>query len=112
MKQIPDMEQKVESTLNSLDGIQRASPQPYFFARLKARISRQDKEWGGIIGLITRPAYALTIVCLVLFVNTWIVFKSDDTTAVTTSNSQAINTSNLPEEYNLAVTTIYNYDTP
>jgi hypothetical protein len=112
MKQIPDMENKMESALNSLDGMKRATPAPYFFTRLRARMSREDKDWGGVIGFISRPVYALTIVCVVLSINTWIVFKDTNETLPVTGYTTG-NTNELPEEeYNVAVTTFYNYDTP
>ena len=111
MKQKPDMENNLERTLNSLDGIQRAHPAPYFFTRLRARMAREEKEWGGVIGLISRPVYALAIICIVLSINTWIVFKDSNDYSLPGPYTTGIN--ELPEEeYNVAVTTFYNYDTP
>lgn len=111
MKQKPDMENNLERALDSLDGIQRATPRPYFFTRLRARMAREEKEWGGVIGLITRPAYALTILSIVLLINTWIVFK--DTTQTSPNNQFTSGLNDVSEEeYNVAVTTFYNYDTP
>jgi hypothetical protein len=104
-----DMEDRLEAALNSLDGIRRAAPQPYFFTRLKARISSREGEWGKIAGFISRPVYALAMICIVLFVNTWIVFDNGNE-AVPGNTSQVVN--DLPEEYNLAVNTFYNYDIP
>lgn len=112
MKQKPDMENNLERALDSLDGIQRATPAPYFFTRLRARLAREKEEWAGVIGFISRPVYALAIICVVLSINTWIVFKDTNDTAV---NSVATtgNAGVLPEEeYNVAVTNFYNYDTP
>jgi hypothetical protein len=110
MKHKPDMENKLESALNSLDGIRRATPAPYFFTRLRARLSREERDWGGVIGFISRPLYALAMVCIVVSINTWIVFKDpvDPAQNVFSTNG----TNELPEEYNVAVTTFYNYDTP
>lgn len=111
MKQKPDIENNLERALDSLDGVKRATPGPYFFTRLRARMAREEKEWGGVIGLISRPVYALAIICVVLSINTWIVFK--DTTETSTTGSFNTNSNDIPEEeYNVAVTTFYNYDTP
>jgi hypothetical protein len=104
-----NIEDRLEAALNSLDGIRRAEPKPYFFTRLKARISSREGEWGRIAGFISRPVFALAMICVVLFVNTWIVFEKGDDT-MPANPSQVVN--ELPDEYNLAVTTIYNYDTP
>jgi hypothetical protein len=112
MKQKPDIENKIDSVLNSLDGIRRATPTPYFFTRLQARMAKGEKEWGGLIGFISKPVYALAMVCIVLSINTWIVFKDTDDTLPANVFSTA-NANDLPEEeYNVAVTTFYNYDTP
>jgi hypothetical protein len=113
MKQKPDMENNLEHALNSLDGVQRATPGPYFFSRLRARMAREDKEWGGVIRFISRPAFALAIICVVLSINTWIVFKDTTDSAAINQVPTTGNTDVLPEEeYNVAVTTFYNYDTP
>lgn len=111
MNQIPDMENKVEKALDSLDGIQRAQPRPYFYTRLTARIARQDKEWGGIISLISRPLFAAAMVSAVLLVNSWILFKSIDS-ATPAATAPPIVASDIPDEYNVAVNTFYNYETP
>ena len=113
MKQKPDIENKLERTLDSLNGLRRATPAPYFFTRLRARMAREDKEWGGVIGFISRPAFALAIICVVLSINTWIVFNDPHDTSVHSQLPTTDNTDVLPEqEYNVAVTTFYNYDTP
>jgi hypothetical protein len=113
MKQKSDMENRLESALNSLDGIRRASPAPYFFTRLKAKMTREERDWGGIVGIISRPLYALAIVGIVIFINSWIVFRdTGDTLPSTAFINGTANTNELPEEYNVAVTTFYNYDTP
>ena len=111
MKQKPDMENKIDSVLNSLDGIRRASREPYFFTRLQARMAKGERDWG-LVGFISRPVYALAMLCIVISVNTWIVFKdTDDTLPVNAFSATGANDGS-EEEYNVAVTTIYNYDTP
>jgi hypothetical protein len=105
-----DMNKRLENALNSLDGIQRAEPQPYFFTRLKARIAAREKEWSGIAGFIGRPVFALAMICIVLFVNTWILFDNNQESNLQNNTSQV--DTELPDEYNLAVTTFYNYEIP
>jgi hypothetical protein len=110
MKQTPDIEQRLEKTLNSFDGIQRATPGPYFFTRLKARLTRQENEWSGIAGFISRPAYAFTMICLVLLMNTWIVVRENEDASLV--NTLQTTTEQLPDEYNVAVNSFYEYETP
>lgn len=109
MKQIPDIEKRVDKALDSLDGIRRAEPSSYFFTRLKARLAKEEKGWGGIAGLISRPAYALAMVCAVLLVNAWIVIDNKEDPATTGIQS---NIEQLSDEYNVAVASFYNYEIP
>lgn len=110
MKQTPDMEKKLERVLESLDGVQRATPSPYFYTRLRARMAR-ERDWGGIAGLIARPVYAIAMVCVVVSINVWIVIR--DNRDVTPAGSVTrISTGDVPDEYNVAVNTFYDYETP
>jgi len=112
MEQRIDINKRVEDTMNSLDGIQRATPKPYFYTRLRAKMNNEANNWSGIAGLIRRPAYAFTMIAVVVSLNAWLIFKNNNsTTAANTTNFQ-VNTSDVPEEYNMAVTTLYNYETP
>jgi hypothetical protein len=111
MKETPDMEQRIEKALESLDGIQRATPQPYFYTRLKARLDRKERDWAGITGFISRPAYALAMICLVLLINTWAVMNNSNESNQVNS-IQVATDQQLPDEYNVAVNTFYDYETP
>lgn len=110
MKQIPDMEKKLETALDSLDGIQRAKPSPYFYTRLRARMARSEREWSGIAGLISKPVFALAIVSTVLLINAWIVIS--DKEEPISSVPKAISADMSSDEYNVAVATFYDYETP
>jgi hypothetical protein len=104
-----DSERNIERILDSLEGLQRATPRPYFFTRIKARLEKRENGWSGITHFISRPAYALAMVVFVIGINVWIVYQRDDNM---TANNAAQVATELPEEYNLAVNTFYNYDTP
>jgi hypothetical protein len=112
MKQQGNTEKRIEAALESLNDIRRASPQPYFYTRLRARITREEKGWSGIAGLISRPLFALAMICVVLLVNTWIVFRQDNEALPANTNTTSQVATDLPEEYNVAVTTFYDYETP
>lgn len=107
-----DINKKVEDALNSLDGIQRATPQPYFYTRLMAKMNFEANSWSGLAGIIRRPAYAFTMVAIVVSLNAWLIVKNNNSTAATNTNNFQVNTTDIPEEYNMAVTTLYNYETP
>jgi len=73
MKQGNDIVKRVEETLNSLDGIKRATPQPWLFSRIKARLSREEAEertvWGTMGSFLSRPVVAIAGLCLILLFN-------------------------------------------
>ena len=70
MREENNIGQKVEKALSSLDGIQRATPGPFFFTRVQARVQRQTGSgWDQAISFITRPAVALVGLCIILLLN-------------------------------------------
>ena len=79
MKPGSDIEKRVEEALNSLDGIKRATPQPWLFSRVKARLSREEAEertvWGTIGSFLSRPVVAVAGVCLILLFNGVLLFN-------------------------------------
>ncbi len=68
-------ENKIESILNSLEGMQRAEPRPFFFTRLEARMQKGD-AFESIIRFISRPAVVITSVLLIIFINAFTIFSS------------------------------------
>lgn len=78
MKQRNDIEKRVEEALNSLDGIQRAAPQPWLFSRIKQRLAAGEDRtvWGAIGGFLEKPAIAIAGLCFILIVNVFLVFNS------------------------------------
>lgn len=78
MKQRNDIEKRVEETLNSLDGIQRAEPQPWFFSRVKGRLIQEEKTaWGMVSSFLARPVIAIAGLCLILILNGFFLFNQE-----------------------------------
>ena len=71
MKQQSDIEKRVEDSLSSLDGIQRAAPQPWLFSRVKGRLLRQEEKtrWETIGSFLSKPAVAVAGLLLILGLN-------------------------------------------
>jgi hypothetical protein len=64
------IEQLVDATLSSLDGIQRAQPAPFFRTRLMARLEAgRSSALYRFVGMISRPAFAITIAVVFLLLN-------------------------------------------
>lgn len=58
-----------EETMNSLDGIQRAEPQPFLYTRLSARMQRPANIWERSARYLSRPIVAVACLLLVFLVN-------------------------------------------
>ena len=70
MEQGRDINRMSEKALNSIDGIQRAEPEAWFFSRVKAKLTRDDKtSWAVISSYLSKPSVAIAGLCLVLALN-------------------------------------------
>lgn len=82
-----DINKLIDDTLNSLDGSGRATPRPYLFTRLNARMQRgKEGSWDTVLRFISRPAVAMAVLCLVIVVNALAVknnYSSTTASAVT-----------------------------
>jgi hypothetical protein len=65
-----NIERKVQEAMNSLDGVQKTGPGPFFFTRVQARLQGQrGSGWEKAVSVITRPSIALTGLCLIILLN-------------------------------------------
>ncbi|MEO8583510.1 MAG: hypothetical protein ABI415_06925, partial [Flavitalea sp.] len=97
---------KVEEVLASLDNISPASPLPFFYTRLEARLVKEESNiWERTSRFVCRPAIAFITVGLVLLLNTvaLVKFSSDDSLS---KDQQELATA---DEYN-RTTSMYNYN--
>ncbi len=73
MKNKINIEHKVDSALNSINHIERASMPPYFFTRLEARMQGGRSFWEKTTLFLANPIIAFGSICLILFVNIYII---------------------------------------
>lgn len=66
MKKRYNKEEEIERTLQSLEGIQPAEPNPFFYTRLQARM---EQKFVKKTGWQWRPVYAYAALGLVLLLN-------------------------------------------
>ena len=111
MKQKIDLEQKVEKTLNSLDGIQRATPQPWLFSRIKVKLMQQDDKtvWGVIGSFLSKPVVAIAGLCLILMMNGYLLFNQQKEASSVILISQ--NEELLDSESLMASSSSFDYET-
>ncbi len=105
-----DIEKRVEQTLNSLDGIQRASPQPWLFSRIKGRLMQQDDKtvWGIIGSFLSKPVIAIAGLCLILMMNGFLLFNQQEETSSAILISQ--NDELLDSESLMASSSSFDYE--
>jgi len=87
------LEQQIDRAMNSLDGIQRASANPFLYTRVKAAIDEQNGTWAKFAGLFNRPAYAFTMAALFIGLNVWVAVNrpaQEPATVVNNDGEQAI----------------------
>jgi hypothetical protein len=106
MKSKQQIEQEIDKTLESLDGIQRAVANPYLFTRIKASLQKQDKSfWELATGLIARPVFAIATILLIIVINLTLFFQSQGRQTSTTTGQEGEQL--FASEYNLSGSTIY-----
>lgn len=113
MKKEQNISQEIESTLSSLDGVQRAEPGDFFFTRLQARMQRSGAAdaWERFIAIVTRPSVAIAGVVLVLAVNTIMFVQLKP--APERPDQQAMLQQDMEDEFQLGMnTTVYYFDKP
>lgn len=100
---------KIDEVLQSLDKINRASPRPFLFTRLDARMMHQKNIWENLSSFVARPVVAFACICFVLIINTTAIFMSDNTN---NSQPQQGNELATADEYSQVSSTLYEFENP
>ena len=97
------IQEEIEKTLNSLNGIQRAAANPYLFTRIKARLEGEEKSfWGRALTFLSRPSVAVPAIVLTILINTAVFFEFRSERGQVPQDEEA-----FASEYNLSDNTIY-----
>jgi hypothetical protein len=109
MQKKRNMEESLEDALNSLDGLRKASPAPFFFTRVQARIQReQNSQWSIISSFIARPVVAVAGISIVVLLNIAALFYQKEHSAAAMLTDQ--NDTATTDDYNTTVATNSYYD--
>jgi hypothetical protein len=100
---------KIDEVLQSMDNINRASPRPFLFTRLEARMMHQKNIWENLSSFVARPVVAFACICFVLIINATAIFMSDNTN---NSQSQKGNELATADEYSQVSSTLYEFENP
>jgi len=76
MKSREQIQNEVERTLESLDGLERAETTPFFYTRLMARLETAPVGvWNQWMAFIARPVVSLSILFLFLLMNGYLLIN-------------------------------------
>jgi len=101
-------EQEMEAILNSFDGVEKASPTPFLYTRLMARMQESDDNiWSRILQFITKPVFAVGITLVFLLINAYILLNQYSSSVEQAEES----TQTLALEYTSLTSTIYDNNT-
>ena len=103
---------ELDAILNSLDGLEKASPRPYFYTRLMSKMHSTDEnnQWSRAMQFISKPVFALGMTLIFLLINGYILFNQYKQAPEPLEES----TQTLALEYNSLNTSFYenNADNP
>ena len=98
------IQEEVEKTLESLNGVQRAAANPYLFTRIEARLEKEERSfWSRALTFISRPSVAVPAIVLTILINTAIFFEFKSEKVQTPQDEEQV----FASEYNLSDNTIY-----
>jgi hypothetical protein len=98
------IQEQVDKTLDSLDGIQSASANPFLFTRIQARLQKEETNfWSQAFTFISRPAVAFAGVAIAIIINAIVLFESRSEPVKNTQDEEQV----FASEYNLSTNTIY-----
>ena len=96
MNKMSDIQKRVEEAMDSILNIGQATPQPFFYARLIARIQRRERNnWEKISILVSRPAFAFITVSMVLMLNIYVAFNETSSSPNTPEMSEVATADDL-----------------
>jgi flagellar basal body-associated protein FliL len=94
-----DNSEKIERTLNSIEGTQRAKANPFMFEKIKQRMAAEGKTKSGSVKFILATALTVIIVA-VINITVWTSYSSSDYTKINnTQNSSKQDISTFAKEY-------------
>jgi hypothetical protein len=98
---------KIEDAMQSIDGIKKASPAPYFFTRLEARMQNEKNWWIKITEFLAKPSIAFASICLIVMINAIVIFSSSK--AKNTASTQNNELASI-DEYSQVSATLFEYE--
>jgi hypothetical protein len=104
MKNIQDINREVDKVLDSLDGSVKASPRPFFYTRVMARLQQDERLfWNKALIFLSRPSIAIATIFLAIGINAFVFYDSRREPSQPTAEEEQV----FASDYNLANNSIY-----
>lgn len=87
------IDKKIAEAMDSISPANRATPRPFLYTRIMARMSRKkETEWERAGSFFSKPAVAIAGLCLIIGINVSVIaFKYTTKTSASTADQQLAN---------------------
>ena len=97
-----------DEALESVDEIIRATPRPYLFTRLMARMeNRKESAWENAGRFIARPVVVVAGLCAIIAVNALVIAFNNSTPAATNTVAEQ---SATQDEFSASIASLYDIE--
>ena len=101
------IDKMTDEALESVNGVKRATPRPYLFTRLTARMQKQKESvWENAGRFIARPVVVVAGLCAIIAVNALVIAFNNSTVA----NSTVAEQTATPDEFSTSIATLYDIE--
>lgn len=100
------LNKKIDEAMQSLDGMGKASPRPFFFTRLETRLQREKSRWEAISSFVAKPIVAVACICLIIMINAAVILSSANSKKITDQQNSEQATA---DEYNSVSVPLYEF---
>ena len=69
-----------DQVLGSIDGMEKATANPFLFTRILAQLNQPESNWEKVTNWISKPGFAFGAVALFLSINVWVLIKDKEAT--------------------------------
>ncbi|MBS1640958.1 MAG: hypothetical protein JST94_00385 [Bacteroidetes bacterium] len=101
-----ELQNKIENTINSFDGMQRAEMPPFFQTRLIARLLKENEINNTNWFTVKKPVWIMAVLAVLLIANT-VMLTQENKFAKSINKKTESTLQSFASEYNLSSTTNY-----
>ncbi|TAH13038.1 MAG: hypothetical protein EAZ12_01980 [Sphingobacteriia bacterium] len=99
----------VDKVIESVEGIQRANPSPYFYAKLMHKMNMMEEKKSPSFLFQYKPALVIGVLIVIFGMNAFLLIKQTNhrhqSQRIVSSTASSVN--DFSSEYNLNTTTVY-----